>query len=226
MPAACSAYVKVDVVSSTTANAGEMVAMTTVRQLPPNADCNKRVSFESRYGTRLDFSLRAAMTRRRVSKLWLMFFRSRSCSVTWAANKLWLCNGFCDPAGTEGGSSAPGTAFFAHSEPAKSTRCNFPTDSCSPPSHERWQTTFIVNMQWDLLLRALIRVSATRRRSWATHTRRLISSNEDTGTSDRPTQQTPRFPPASKRSNLGWLPTGASKSVNSSLYISKYDTET
>mmetsp|Transcript_93346 Transcript_93346/g.261047 ORF Transcript_93346/g.261047 Transcript_93346/m.261047 type:complete len:206 (-) Transcript_93346:557-1174(-) len=204
-------------VSSTTAKAGEIVAITTVRQLPPNADCNKRVNLESRYGTRLLFSRKAAITRRRVRRLWLMFFLSRSCSKVQATTWLWLCIGFCDNVGETAGSSDAIAAFLAHSEPARSTKCNFPTVSCSPPSQEARQSTFIVKMQWDLLLRALILVSATRRRSWAAQTRRATSSNDETGTSNNPTQHTPRLPPASKRSNLGWFPAGARRSVNSSL---------
>mmetsp|Transcript_18588 Transcript_18588/g.53728 ORF Transcript_18588/g.53728 Transcript_18588/m.53728 type:complete len:239 (-) Transcript_18588:559-1275(-) len=217
MPAACSAYVSVEIVSSTTARAGEIVAMTTVRQLPPNADCNKRVSFESLYGTRPVFSRSAAITRRSVSKLWLMFFLSRSCSNVQAIAWLALCRDFCVVAGEVANSSAAIAAFLAHSEPARSTKCNLPTVSCSPPAHEHRQMTFIVKMQCDLLLRALIRVSATRRLSWAAQTRRLMSSKDETGTSDSPTQQTPRLPPASSKSNLGWFPMGANKSVSSSL---------
>ena len=45
------AYFSVLRVSSRLASAGEMQATITVRELPPRESCNRRVSFESRYGT-------------------------------------------------------------------------------------------------------------------------------------------------------------------------------
>ena len=48
---ALSAYFSVLYESSYETVAGEMAAIITVLQFPPNESCKRRVSFESRYGT-------------------------------------------------------------------------------------------------------------------------------------------------------------------------------
>mmetsp|Transcript_23940 Transcript_23940/g.69111 ORF Transcript_23940/g.69111 Transcript_23940/m.69111 type:complete len:205 (+) Transcript_23940:455-1069(+) len=204
MPEACSAYVRVEIVSSTTLSAGEMVAMITVLQRPPRASCSSRVSFESRYGTRPELSRSEEMTRPRVSRLWLIERRSRS-SSSWP--------GLACP----GSSPAGAPPFFAHSLPARSTRCSFPVFSSSPTETLRRQRTFIVKMLCERLLRAFTRVSATRRRSCARWTRSRISFVEDTATSERPRQQTPLPLPVSLRSSFGCWLGGARRSLSSSL---------
>ena len=92
-------------VSSTASTDGDAVAMMTVLHRPPSDSCSRRVNFESRYGMRppvvLLPSRRAVITRPSVSSDWLMFLRSRSRV------------------------SEPLPAVFAHSEPARSTMCNF-----------------------------------------------------------------------------------------------------
>lgn len=82
--------------------------MRRVLQRPPSDSCKSRVSFESRYGMRsvafgpfFSLSRSIEMTRPNVSKLVLMFLRSRSRSSFFS----------------------PGVpAVLAHSDPARSTR--------------------------------------------------------------------------------------------------------
>jgi len=70
------AYFSVLSVSSKDDSAEEMLAIITVRQLPPNESFSSRVSFESRYGTKLPllpFSPKALMQLPSASSDRLMF---------------------------------------------------------------------------------------------------------------------------------------------------------
>lgn len=133
------AYDNVDSVSSTLRTDGVTVAMMTVLHLPPRLSCRIRVSFESRYGMRGDFSLSAVMTRPSVRRLWLMFMLSRSLVLF-----------------------PPVPAVFAFSLPAKSAMCSLPVFSNASPSVVSSVVfTFIVKRQWEREEDLFMRVSAT-----------------------------------------------------------------
>ena len=106
MPCALCAYCSVESVSSADIADGETVAITHVLHRPPSDSCNRRVSFESRYGMRSPLAFppffNSVMTLPSVNNLWLMFLRSRSLETSRSEPR--------DP-----------PADLAHSDPARST---------------------------------------------------------------------------------------------------------
>mmetsp|Transcript_52670 Transcript_52670/g.146234 ORF Transcript_52670/g.146234 Transcript_52670/m.146234 type:complete len:205 (+) Transcript_52670:1499-2113(+) len=98
------ANLRVDSDSTIASNAGDIMAIMVVRQLPPRESSRMRVSFESRYGMwlRPRGSVSAAMTLPRALSDWLIFFDSSS---RWPVAPL----------------------RRTRSEPARSTRFSLPT---------------------------------------------------------------------------------------------------
>mmetsp|Transcript_12433 Transcript_12433/g.41359 ORF Transcript_12433/g.41359 Transcript_12433/m.41359 type:complete len:273 (+) Transcript_12433:457-1275(+) len=180
MPCALCAYCSVDRVSSADMALGDTVAMTQVLHRPPRLSWSSLVSLLSRYGILSPFALppffKSVITRPRVSKLWLMFFRSRSRFASKSNPK------------------PVNPALFAHSDPARSTMCSFPAHSKRDPSVSScWLVTHMVNTQCDREDCLFIFVSPTWRFTEARRISARTSSGDVTTSSVRPITKTP-FP--------------------------------
>mmetsp|Transcript_13272 Transcript_13272/g.49627 ORF Transcript_13272/g.49627 Transcript_13272/m.49627 type:complete len:206 (+) Transcript_13272:2283-2900(+) len=166
MPCALCAYCSVDRVSSADMALGDTVAMTQVLHRPPRLSWSSLVSLLSRYGILSPFALppffKRVMTRPRVSKLWLMFFRSRSRFASKSNPK------------------PVNPALFAHSDPARSTMCSFPAHSKRDPSVSScWLVTHMVNTQCDRDEARFMGVSATARLTSPRNKRFNASSSDE-----------------------------------------------
>ena len=178
-----AAYSAVATVSSDAADAMPTVAKMHVLLFPPSASRNKRVSFESRYGTCASLSTKAVTTRPSVSKLLLISPASRLRAV------------------------APRSAtplFPTFSEPARSTRFSFPSLIRSSPSSPATRLgcrlrVATENTEWLREECALHLVAAFFLRALPARASASASAKQDTSTSVRPSTETPPRPSSIKR---------------------------
>ena len=212
---ALEAYSAVATVSSTLDKLGPTVAKIHVLLFPPSASRNKRVSFESRYGTCASLSTSAVTTLPRVKSDLLISPASRDRAVA--------------PR-----SATPLLPTF--SEPARSTKFNLPILIRSSPSSSTLGERVVTeteNTEWLREECLLHSVAAFLRLPLPVFANSKASATFFTVTSVRPSTATPprpssirrceRFPPESPTPSPAdrSSPSSDNKSVISSLYSSR-----